>query len=339
MIEDKIEIMIPTYNRAKYLDRTLNSLLNSPFKDCKITIRDNASPDDTPKVCEKYISKFKNLRIIRNNKNIGGDANIIRSYEKAELEYVWVLADNDLLNFDNCDDFINAIESEKYGLIICSSGNFLYETTDHPTFETPGLSEYLKKNNNKENYLENTAEELVDIIKQYYFSIVSFIPSGIYKTDLIDYDYLIEGYNYISRKYPHFPLLVKALNENVLTYKTEKDIVLIQENPDEWDVGAIDFYSRRLDCALLLENKKYRDYAYRDPKGGLIYQTLAYTVVSKVKKEQNVRKHLFNLIIVIFKLKGFFKGIFYAIMLLLFSCIPRSICKYVYKKRFGDEEI
>ena len=37
MIEDKFEIMIPTYNRASYLDYTLNKLLNSPFKDCKIT--------------------------------------------------------------------------------------------------------------------------------------------------------------------------------------------------------------------------------------------------------------------------------------------------------------
>ena len=47
------------------------------------------------------------MHIIRNKKNIGGNANIIRCYEE-------VLADNDLLNFDNCDDLIDAIESEKY---------------------------------------------------------------------------------------------------------------------------------------------------------------------------------------------------------------------------------
>ena len=48
MIEDKIEIMIPTYNRANYLNDTLNALLNSPFKNCRITVRDNASLDNTP---------------------------------------------------------------------------------------------------------------------------------------------------------------------------------------------------------------------------------------------------------------------------------------------------
>lgn len=40
------------------------------------------------------------MHIIRNKKNIGGNANIIRCYEEAEAIYVWVLADNDLLNFE-----------------------------------------------------------------------------------------------------------------------------------------------------------------------------------------------------------------------------------------------
>lgn len=334
MIEDKIEIMIPTYNRASYLDRTLNSLLNSPFKNCKITVRDNASPDDTPTVCEKYINKLKNLNIIRNNKNIGGDGNIIRCYEEATKEYVWVLADNDLLNFDKCQDFIDAIESEKYGIIICSSGNFLYEKTPNPTFETEGLSEYLKKNNNKNNYLENTAEDLVSVIKQYYFSVTSFIPSTIYRTELIDSNYLIKGYEYISRKYPHFPLLVKALEENVLTYKTLNDIVLIQENPDEWDIDALEFYAKRLDVALIVKNKKFREFAAKDPKGGIIYQTLAYYTVGKVKKQKNLRKQMFNLISVVYKLKGFIKGTLYAILFLTFLLIPKKICEYAYNKRF-----
>ena len=121
MIEEKIEIVIPTFNRASYLNDTLQYLLDSPFKNCKITVRDNASPDETPKICEKYSKLFNNLHIIRNNKNIGGNANILRSYEQATYPYVWVLADNDYLNFDRCEDAIAAIESEKYDLIICNS--------------------------------------------------------------------------------------------------------------------------------------------------------------------------------------------------------------------------
>ena len=334
MIEDKIEIMIPTYNRAKYLDQTLNSLLNSPFKNCKITVRDNASPDETPEICEKYANLFGNMHIIRNKKNIGGDANIIRCYEKAEATYVWVLADNDLLNFDDCDDFIDAIESEKYGLIMCSSGNYLYSKTNNPTFDTPGLSELLKEKNSKGNYLENSAHDLVSIIQRYYFSVCSFIPTAIYKTSLIDFEYLLEGYDYISRSYPHFPLLVKALNENVLTYKTEKDIVLIQENPDSLDVGALNYYSRRLECALLVKDKTFRAYATKEPQGGIIYQSFAHIITSKVQDEENRRNYLFKLIFVGYELKGIFKGTFYAIIFILFFLIPKRLCQYVFNKRW-----
>ena len=337
MIEDKIEIMIPTYNRAKYLNQTLNSLLQSPFKDCKITIRDNATPDDTPKICEKYANLFGNMNIIRNKKNIGGNANIIRCYEEAEAPFVWVLADNDLLNFDGCEDFINAIESEKYDMIMCSSGNYLYSKTNNPTFNTPGLSELLREKNSKENYLENSAHDLVSIIQRYYFSVCSFIPTAIYKTSLIDFDYLLEGYNYISRSYPHFPLLVKVLNENGLTYKTKKDIVLIQENPNPLEIGALNYYSRRLECALLVEDRTFRDYATKEPKGGMIYQSFAHIITSKVENEENRRQYLFKLIFVGYELKGFFVGTFYAILFVLFFLIPKSICRYIFKKRWDIE--
>ena len=54
MIEEKMEIILITYNRSKYLDNTLNQFLNSPFKNCKFTVLDNCSPDNTPEICAKY---------------------------------------------------------------------------------------------------------------------------------------------------------------------------------------------------------------------------------------------------------------------------------------------
>ena len=182
--------------------------------------------DDTPKVCNKYLKLFSNINIIRNKINVGGNANILRCYEESTMTYVWVLADNDLLNFDYCDDFISAIESEKYGLILCSSGNYITSNSETPSFDSEGFSELLKNNSNKLNYLENTAEELNKIIKKYYFTVTSFIPSTIYKTSLFDSNLFIESYNYISQSYPHFPLLVKALEDNVLTYNYSPGVEL-----------------------------------------------------------------------------------------------------------------
>lgn len=335
MIEDKIEIVIPTYNRANYLNNTLNYLLHSPFKDCKITIRDNASPDETPKICEKYLKLFKNMQIIRNNKNIGGNANVLRSYEKATYPYVWVLGDDDYLNFDRCDDFIKAIESEKYDLIICSSERYTGENSlnIYPTIDDEPISEYIKrKKDNDANYLENTTQELALIIKTYYFSINGFISSTIYKTSIIDSNYLIQGSNFISRSFPHFPLIIKSLNENLLTYKTRYDVVFRQMN-DDGEVEGLELYSRYLDCLHLIKNKQIRSYAEKLSGDKLYLQIGARIIYSKAKEEPNLKNTILSLIKTMYELRGWFKGFLYQIYIMIFYSIPRPLCKYYVKKR------
>ena len=336
MIEEKLEIVIPTYNRGDFLDVTLNSLLNSPLKDCKITIRDNASLDNTPKICEKYSRLFSNLHIIRNNTNIGGNANILRSYEYATYPYVWVLADNDKLNFDNCDEFIEAIESEKYDLIICSSAWYVhYHNNDNPTFEDNGIYELIKEYKGDEiNYLENKAQDLALILKKDFFSITSFIPSTIYRTSIFDDETLIKAYDCISISYPHFAFIAKSLNDNLLTYKTKKDLVIIQKNPDDWEIGKFGWYTRYISCATLIEDKQIQKYAVQI-YDRLLYPVLAQLIISKANGEDNIKNDVFDLISTFLKLKGVFIGVLYSICLLLTYFLPKKICEILVKIRFG----
>ena len=336
MIEEKIEIVIPTYNRADYLNNTLGYLLNSPFKDCKITIRDNASSDKTPKICDKYSKLFKNMHIIRNNKNIGGNANVLRSYAQATYPYVWVLSDNDYLNFDRCDDFIEAIESEKYDLIICNSSLYTGEDSSNklPTVDDESISEYIKREKNDDlNYLENSAQELALIIKKYYVMIGSFISSTIYKTSLIDTEVLIIGSYYCSRSYPHFALIAKALNENLLTYKTKYDIVYIQDNPGDSEFIGIGWYARYLDCLPLINNKQIRSYAEEHGGHKVYYDMVAYIIYAKGKHDPNLKNSVISLIKTMYELRGWCKGFLYQIYIMLIYCITTIICEYYLKKR------
>ena len=338
MIEDKIELQIPTYNRANYLDDTLNYLLNSPFKNCKITIRDNASTDKTPEVCEKYSRLFENLHIIRNNKNIGGNANIFNCYAQATYPYVWVLADNDYLNFDNCDDFIESIESEKYDLIICTSGTYTSDDSPNffPTLDDEPISEYIKRQKGENSkYLENTTQELALIIKKHYFKIGVLISSTIYKTSLIDTDILISASNNISRSYPHFPLIAKALNENLSTYKTKKDVIFYRENPADSEVVGIELSSRYLESILLIKNKQIRTIAAEESGHKLYFSLPALIIYAKARHEPDLKKHVLSFIKTIYLLKGWGIGVLYQIYLLIFYCVPTSICEYYVRKKTG----
>lgn len=336
MIEDKVEIVIPTYNRDKYLDNTLNSLLNSPFKNCKITIRDNASPDNTPEICEKYSSLFNNIHIIRNEKNIGGNANVLRSYEQANYPYVWVLADNDMLNFDKCHDFIDAIESEKYDLIICNSFKYGVKNNNncYPTIDDEPISEYIKREKgDSDNYLENTTQELASIIKQHYFTIACFIPSTIYKTSLIDTEVLINGSNFISHSYPHFALISKALNENLLTYKTQNDIVFLRENPNDAELDSdIEWFSRYLGCIPSINNKKLQYYAEKHGGHDLYYEIPARIIYAKARDDPNLKNSVFEIIETMYQLRSLGLGLLYQIYIMIFYFTPKKICKYYVKK-------
>ena len=82
---NKLELFLITYNRKDKCKKTLETILadNSPLKGLPLTVLDNASTDGSSEVIETFAKKFANVTHIRHPKNIGGNANITRSYEMA----------------------------------------------------------------------------------------------------------------------------------------------------------------------------------------------------------------------------------------------------------------
>ena len=59
----KVEIVLPNYNSAPYLEETINSIINQSFEDWKLTIVDGNSNVETKEVLKKYIN-HKKINII-----------------------------------------------------------------------------------------------------------------------------------------------------------------------------------------------------------------------------------------------------------------------------------
>lgn len=118
-ISERLEIVVITYNREKYLKNTLKILFadNSPVKTCRITVLDNNSSDDTSSLCKTYQAKYSNFNYICNSHNVGW-GNIALAYWAAKTEYVWVLADDDEYNWANWPQVETAIK-EKVSVICC----------------------------------------------------------------------------------------------------------------------------------------------------------------------------------------------------------------------------
>lgn len=72
-MNEKISVLIPVYNREKFLERAIQSILNQTYQNFEIIIYDDGSTDDGYKIIEKF-AKYDNRVIVywgRKNKGVG----------------------------------------------------------------------------------------------------------------------------------------------------------------------------------------------------------------------------------------------------------------------------
>lgn len=93
-MEDKIDILMATYNGEKYLKEQIESILNQTYKNIRLIISDDASKDSTPQILEEYRKKDSRIEIYLNKENRGVVKNIEFLLEKVEDEF-YMLADQD----------------------------------------------------------------------------------------------------------------------------------------------------------------------------------------------------------------------------------------------------
>ncbi len=89
-----VSICIPTYNVEKTVVNTVQSILNQTYHNSEIIIVDNDSTDDTLNLLRKF--KDSRIKIYKNNKNIGGEANFSKCVKLANGEYIAVFHADDL---------------------------------------------------------------------------------------------------------------------------------------------------------------------------------------------------------------------------------------------------
>lgn len=71
MAEPPISVIMPVYNAEKFLDESIESILNQTFKDFEFIIIDDGSTDNSLKIIRKYKKKDKRIKVLINKKNQG----------------------------------------------------------------------------------------------------------------------------------------------------------------------------------------------------------------------------------------------------------------------------
>jgi len=111
-----VSIVIPTYNRAKYLKRALSSAVSQTYQNCELIVCDNASSDNTKKIVENFQNQYRKRAIhyIRHKSNIGPVRNWFSGIEVARGEYIKILFSDDFL-YKNCvKSLVSALHGTSY---------------------------------------------------------------------------------------------------------------------------------------------------------------------------------------------------------------------------------
>ncbi|MDK2907087.1 MAG: hypothetical protein PWQ66_1048, partial [Petrotoga sp.] len=189
----KISYVMPVYNGEKFIEKSLSSILKQKIEPYEIIVIDDASTDNSYKILSKYQKRFQNIKLFRNNINLGGLQTTKELLKKANGDFVKVVHQDDGLYESYAVEISRINDVYKYSFIV---NDFTYITDENI------VSNYLKKiwNNFELDPNKLNKEDLLKflVIKGNYVGTDSNVLFT--KENLMKIDYLNDKDEFLSQK-------------------------------------------------------------------------------------------------------------------------------------------
>jgi glycosyltransferase involved in cell wall biosynthesis len=117
----KVSILVPTFNREKFIEDCIESALDQSCQDFEIIIYDNASTDQTWDICKKLSQTDARIKIFRNEINIGPVKNWMACANKASGEFSKILFSDDILERECLERMLAGFTLPSIGFVYCAA--------------------------------------------------------------------------------------------------------------------------------------------------------------------------------------------------------------------------
>jgi glycosyltransferase involved in cell wall biosynthesis len=114
-----ISVVMPTFNRARLLDRALRSVLQQTYRNLEIIVVDDASSDGTAEVVKAIHDP--RIRYLRHDSNKGGSAARNTGIRAAHGDYIAFLDDDDQWEPDKTEEQLRVLRHDNYDAVLCTS--------------------------------------------------------------------------------------------------------------------------------------------------------------------------------------------------------------------------
>jgi glycosyltransferase involved in cell wall biosynthesis len=105
-----VSVLIPLFNKERFIIETLNSALNQTYKNIEIIVLNDGSTDNSRSLVESFISITKSSKIkLINSKNRGMTNTLNALIEESNGDYIAILDADDIASNDRIEKQINQI--------------------------------------------------------------------------------------------------------------------------------------------------------------------------------------------------------------------------------------
>lgn len=91
----KVSVIIPTYNREKFLKRAIESVLDQTFQDFELIVIDDGSNDNTKKIVQKFQNQDNRIKYLWQENSEGAARPKNTGIKMAQGKYIAILDDDD----------------------------------------------------------------------------------------------------------------------------------------------------------------------------------------------------------------------------------------------------
>ncbi len=134
-----VSVIMSVHNDERTVEKSINSILDQDYKNLELLIIDDGSNDETYKICKNYSNTHRNVKLYKNNYNIGLTKSLNILLNKSEGYFIARQDADDISSSSRLSKQLSFIE--KYNLDACSTR--AYVMNSHKI--TPSKSYYLPK--------------------------------------------------------------------------------------------------------------------------------------------------------------------------------------------------